>query len=86
MPYRYKSILRNMIKLLALHDIYSTDDTGEFINTERKTKAARERVERLRRPITRFTSTGPPPPRTPSVDEMMDRMRQEVLFDDSSQR
>lgn len=44
--YKYKYQIRNMIKLLAMHGIHSCEEGGEWVNTKRKTKAARERVER----------------------------------------
>ena len=48
--WRYKKMIRNMIKLLALHDVYAETEEGkhygEHINTVRKTKAARERADR----------------------------------------
>ena len=40
---KYKYLIRNMIKLLALHDIYTTEERGNYINKKRKTKAAREK-------------------------------------------
>lgn len=55
-PTKYQSMIRNMIKLLALHDIYyepSPEESehcfGTWINTERKTAEAQRRQEDMRR-------------------------------------
>ena len=56
---KYKHMIRNMIKLLALHDIYTTEDMGNYINKRRKTKAAREKPRWERTGRLRHT-----PPRT----------------------